>query len=189
MKDITRRLLSTLLIFAITLCLFGCKKKNAHPDPVLGIESYDLWYGFGELCTDGTRDFLVNAFEISSSYESDSEDLYNGSGYCIILGVETNLIEHDFTHPQNDVYLRGFDVIGVTKLALDFLKFDAENGKLVYGIPYNESVDYDALSKLKVSPEQTFSSPMLDIQLKCFDGDFKIGETDYHCRHTAIHLE
>lgn len=181
-----KRIISLSLVFTILFCLFGCKDNGLGAgNTEIGLYSSEWWCGFGEECSDDIRDLKVTSFEISSSYENELENPYNGSGYYVILGVETNLIEHDFTHPQNSVSLR---LIG-PKLSLDFLEFDAENGKLVYGIPYDESVDYDAVSKLKVSEEQTYYEPMLRISLKCFEGYFYIRDGYYHKRSIVIHLE
>jgi len=185
----TKRIVALFLIFAVTVCVFGCKDNTVDQglSDILHYSS-EWWCGFDEECFDGIRKLKATSFEISSSYENELESAYNGSGYYVILGVETNLIEHDFTHPQNVVTLRLFYDKYYT-LNLDFLKFDAENGKLVYGIPYDESVDYDAVSKLKVSEEQTYHEPLLRIALKCFDGYFYVGESYYHARSIVIHLE
>lgn len=186
-----KRIISLSLVFTILFCLFGCKDNGLGAgDTETCHYSSEWWCGFGEECSDDIRDLKVTSFEISSSYENELENPYNGSGYYVILGVETNLIEHDFTHPQNVVALRLFYDKYYT-LNLDFLKFDAENGKLVYGIPYDESVDYDAVSKLKVSEEQAYYEPLLRIALKCFDGYFYLSDSDlyYHARSIVIHLE
>lgn len=181
-----KRIISLSLVFTILFCLFGCSgNKPEEPDSVDCHESSEWWCGLGEECMDGIRRLKVTSFEISSSYENELENHYNGSGYYVILGVETNLIEHDFTHPQNSVSLR---LVG-PGLSLDFLEFDTENGKLVYGIPYDESVDYDAVSKLKVSEEQAYYEPMLRISLKCFEGYFYVDGLYYHRMSTVICLE
>ena len=181
-----KRIISLSLVFTILFCLFGCKDNGLGAGDTENCHySSEWWCGLGEECSDDIRDLKVTSFEISSSYENELENPYNGSGYYVILGVETNLIEHDFTHPQNSVLLR---LVG-PELSLDFLMFDAENGKLVYGIPYDESVDYDAVSKLKVSEEQAYYEPMLKISLKCFEGYFYHDELYYHRMSTVIRLE
>ena len=152
-----KRIISLSLVFTILFCLFGCSDNTEDKADIFDtlLESSRWWCGFDENCYDRVRQLKVNSFEISSSYENELENSYNGSGYYVILGVETNLIEHDFTHPQNIVELRLFyDKTYI--LNLDFLEFDSENSRLVYGIPYEEGVDYSAISKLKVSEEQTY---------------------------------
>lgn len=159
-----KRCLTVLLIISICAALCGCfcPKNN-------GVHSYttDLpnisSYGLFETIAENDKYITATSFEISSSYET-GDITTNGSGYFIIIGVDTNMVDDDFRPSSHSGVI--FDPEGAK---LNFVLLDRENGKLVYEIEENEKFDYSILKELKIS-----DSKQNDFYIEIWMQPFKI---------------
>lgn len=183
------------LIVCAAVCFCGCNQEDKE-DVENGAEPSPYSYHFGEVCANTAVFIQIKSFEISDSYgdtiATEEDDV--GSGYYVILGVNTNLIEQDFTHPKNEVYMIFGDENGRDFKSddLEFVLFDEENKELVYEIPYDERIDYDQLCGLKPSDDNEryyITSPAFVMQLMCFEGEaLHIENVLYYGKQILIEL-
>ena len=172
------------LISCVAVSLCGCNQEyedhvTIEKEPTVCI------YGFGEPCADYNSFIQINSFEISDSYGDTvaTEDNESGSGYYVILGVKTNLIEHDFTHPQNEIYILFEDENERIFRSddLEFVLFDVEKKELVYEIPYDERINYERFCSLKVSDGGELPAyHAFVMELRCFKANCFYIENNYY---------
>ena len=145
--------------------LFGCQDTSDHEE-VTGAEyTNHLFCGLNETCSNGTYYIKLVSFEVSTEYPhktlSDSE-----SGYYVLLGVETDMTENEFSQILNTWEL----FTDEANLLLKYNSYDKENNTLIYDIPQlpaTKPFDYSRLLKLKVS-DLKYDDVHLDTQLSMY---------------------
>ncbi len=176
-----------LIIMLITIMgtvLFGCKNdKSSQLNDTGDPESY-FEYGFMEECTDGTKYIKVESFEVSTEYKI-NQNTVDGSGYYIVLGVDTNLSEADFSNKDNLSEL----MISSNQLEkLSFALWDADNGKLVYEIEKKDSLDYLQLQGLRISDSDE-EFPFLFLLFNLFDKYCVVDDEQYCGKCIVLNLK
>ena len=183
------------LIACVAVSLCGCNQDDKEEVRDCAQPSF-YTYHFGEACGNVEVFIQIKSFEISDSYGDTvaTEDNESGSGYYVILGVNTDLIEHDFTHPKNEVYLTLEAFFPIYEgIDLEFVLFDPENKKLVYEITYDERIDYEQLCSLKPTDgddeRNSITSPAFVMELMCFKGEsFRVENVLHFGKRIVIEL-
>lgn len=174
-----------MLITIMGTVLFGCKNnKSPQLNDTGKPESY-FEYGFMEECTDGTKYIKVESFEVSTEYKTNQNTTEDSGYYYVILGVDTNLSEADFSDKGN---LSEIMISSNQLEKLSFVLWDADNGKLVYKIEKKDSLDYLQLQKLKIS-ESDGEFPFLFLLFDLFDKYCVVDDGQYCGKCIVLNLE
>ena len=185
MKKISLFLILTIFVAtAFSACING---NDELPDlKIHGDPPSSFYYGFMEECSNGFHRIRIESFEVVKGCEqiADSYD----DGYYVILGVSTNMTQSDFSNQGNLVEL--WLSSPPKRLALSFVSWDAEMGKLIYKIPVSETVDYSELLNLRISDlPQDYQFPFLNLHFNVFDRYITIGDTQYLGQIISLKLE
>ena len=163
--------------------MFGCNTAETKSYIQHSVELY-YEYGIREKCANDSNYFMINAIEIVPSYDGETTD----SNACyVVLGVETDLLESNFSDSNNMIELR-FSSNQVFNL--NYVMYDAENGKLVYEIVCEETFDYSQIYNLAVSnSNEKYEYPFLSVLLDCFNGYCTVDEIQYCGKYIIIYFE
>jgi hypothetical protein len=169
----TKRLITIISVFLVGLLMFvGCANSNI-PYVTIGPETY-YEYGLNERCS-GTDGYCeVKSFSITNSYNVDN--VANENNYYAIVGIETDLSDDVLSDTNNRAELFLWEQ---ELLVLDFLLLDHNDGcSLIFKLPISKSVDYQKLSQIAVSSEQT-SGSYISIFLGYFDTYCQVNGENY----------
>lgn len=178
-----KHLLFLLLLTCILAIVTGCSKNNdisGTGEP----ESFYI-YGFLEECSDSAKYCTIQSFEVSSSCPVGDDVQSDGSGYYVILGLDTNLSVGELSDSNNQALL---GLSGGQLIVLNPLTYDSENEMLIFEIPYIETLDYLQLCNLKVSNSES-EFPFLSIIIEHFNKYCTIDGINYVGRHFKLILE
>lgn len=112
-----------LLLFIVVFFMVCCKEKR----PISTIDD-PIYYAYknNETYERYGKKFVINSCEIIKCDDDISEN--STIKYNIILGVDTNLIESDFSNSSNNYEL---EYLSKTSIDLYFSDFDSINNKLI----------------------------------------------------------
>lgn len=140
-------------------------------------------YGFMEECSNGTKYIKIESFDVSDNYDNVVES--NNVHYYVILGVNTNLSDDDFSNENNllELWLSPQE-----RLVLNFVSWDVNTEKLVYEIPQNEVLDHSELLNLGISDSEEHY-PFLYMLFNVFDNYCIVEDTQYCGQGILLRLE
>ena len=167
-----KKIVSIAVILLLLFNFAGCRNSRV-PEDIGPENTNDLICGLNETCSNGTYYIKLLSFEVSTEYPhktlTDSE-----SGYYVLLGVETDMTENEFS-----LILNGWTLYtDEAHLALKYNSYDKENSTLIYDIPQlppTKSFDYSRLLKLKVS-DLKYDDVHSDTQLSMYFYGGKAGD-------------
>lgn len=171
----------TVFVLSILAVACGCQKGVA-PDNDTGEPESNYAYWLLEECADDTNYLTIQSLAITNSYNNSQAE---NSGYYVVLEVNTNLREENFSDIKNQSELW---IAAQQSLTLSLEEWDSENNKLVYSIPYDESVDYEQLSGLTASNDAQTEYPFVSICFDCFNNYCMIDGVNYAGRYFMIKL-
>lgn len=185
-----KKLFILLLMIPFMFSLFCCGVPEDDPgfsvvDPVY----YPRGYDFNEMCSNGDQYIKVTSFEISPIHEDSTPHSEEGSGYYVIVGVDTNFSEDEISNLDN--YHIFWPEEGLQGVRLIYSSFDDKDGKLFLEIPKREDLDCEKYCTLKNDENRALSDfssgeykPLsIMLQFECLKKDsFTMDLTEYRGR-------
>lgn len=142
-------------------------------------------YFFTETCELGGKYFTELTFKITDTYETDI--VYDeGSGYYVVIGVDTNLTKDDFSNERNFTIFHATESLFVD---LYFVTYAEDKKELVYEIEKNKDINYPKLLTLIALETKDYVVPYIAIRFDIFDTYCVVNGENYVSKSSIINLE